>query len=312
MLTSWASWEWIFLVNVPIGLTALVLTTRVIPEIPADRSGGRLDLPGAAAVVLGLSTLIYGLSRVPADGWGSAGTIVPLAIAALLLAGFIAIERAVRRPLLPPAVWHTRSLVTGGALILGLTGVLAGAFYLNSLYEQTVLGWSALETGFGFVPFVIAIGAAVHATGHVIERFGARAVAVAGLSLVAAGAIGLSLAPSHAGYVAEILPGFVIIGAGIGLAFPAIQIATMADVDQEGAGVASGFIQTAHEIGAALGIAVLSAIAVAGGGAPGAGLGQSYATGYLAIAVIAAALVAVAALALTAFRPAPGARAVVH
>jgi MFS family permease len=312
MLTTWLSWKWIFLVNVPVGAVALLLTTRLVPEVPGTRSARPLDIPGALTVVGGLSLLVYALSGVPTHGWGAARTIALLAAAAVLLVGFVAIERVVRRPLLPASVWQTGSLVSGAALLLGMTGLLAGSFYLNSLYEQTVLGWSALETGFGFLPFVAAIGIAVHAAGHLLQRFGARAVVAGGLALVVAAAIELSLAPTHASYVRDLLPGFVVLGAGVGLAFPAVQISAMADVDHERAGIASGFIQTAHEIGAALGVAVLAAVAIAGDRAPGQALAQGYGDGYLAVAGIAALLGIVAITAMTSVRPAPGAKLAMH
>ena len=312
VLTTALSWEWIFLINVPVGLAALVLAPRVVPRMAANPSARPLDLPGAVTVVLGLSAIVYSLSRVPDYGWSSAEAIMPLAVGAALLAVFIAIERSVRRPLLPMSVWRVRPLVAGAALILGITGLLAGFFYLNSLYDQTVLGWSALETGFGFLPFVVAIGIGIHGSGHVLQHLGARGAALVGLGLVVAAGIQMALAPDHATYLTEIAPGYVVFGAGVGIAFPAIQIATMAGVDHDSAGVASGLTSTAHEIGAALGIAVLSAVAVAGSGKPAAGLLHGYGTGSLAVAVIAAGFAGLAALTMTSFRPAPGARLSVH
>ncbi|MCW3064991.1 MAG: major facilitator superfamily 1, partial [Solirubrobacterales bacterium] len=265
MLTTWLSWEWVFLVNVPVGLAAAALGTRVVPAVPRIATGRPLDIPGALAVVAGLAVLVYAVSGAPDHGWGSARTIGLLGVAAGLLVAFATLERTVARPLLPPSIWKVRSLASGAALMLGTTGVLAGAFYLNSLYLQRVLGWSALETGLGFLPLVAAIGAGVHAAGHLLQRFGARIVVITGMTLIAAGAAQLALAPDHAGYLANLLPGFLVLGAGIGLVFPAVQITAMSEVDHERAGLASGLMMTAHELGAALGIAVLSAIAVAAG-----------------------------------------------
>src|SRR4051812_25207233 len=154
MLTTWLSWGGIFLVNVPVGLATAALAPRILP--PGDgieRHGDRtLDVPGALAVVTGLVVLVYALSGAAEHGWGSARTLGLLALAAGLLAAFVAVERVVARPLVPPALWRVGTLSTGAAMMLGVTGILAGAFFLNSLYLQRVLGWSALDTGLGFLP----------------------------------------------------------------------------------------------------------------------------------------------------------------
>jgi predicted MFS family arabinose efflux permease len=259
--------------------------------------------------VSGLAVLVYALSGVPDHGWGSARTLGLLALAAGLLAAFARIERGAARPLLPPATWRIRSLAVGAAMMLGATGLVAGSFYLNSVYLQGVLGWSALDTGLGFLPFVAATAVGVHAASHLLPRLGTRTLVVIGMSLVAMAAAELALAPDDAGYAAYLLPGFIVLGAGLGLVFPAIQISAMSDVDHERAGVASGLIQTSHEIGAALGIAALSAIAVSGS-QPAATFG--YGNGFAAAAVVAVALALLAAVSLASVRPAPGAAVALH
>ena len=315
MLTSWLSWEWIFLVNVPIGLAAAALTRHVVPAVPRITSQRPLDVPGALAVVAGLGVLVYALAGVPDHGWGSARTLVLIGTAAALLATFGVIERSAPRPLLPPAIWQIGSLVSGAALMLGTTGVMVGTFYLNSLYLQRVLGWSALETGLGFLPFVAAITLGVHAAAHVLPRFGARSVVLAGMGFVGVAALLLAAAPDHAGYAADLLPALLVLGIGVGLVFPSLQITAMRDVDHERAGFASGLMMTAHEVGAALGIAVLSAVAAGTGGrAPvsAAAFASGYGDGFLVAAGIAALLGAMAAVTVTAVRPAAGARIAVH
>jgi EmrB/QacA subfamily drug resistance transporter len=311
MLTTWLSWEWIFLVNVPVGLSAAALAPRVLPpgdgiERPAERA---LDLPGGLTVVAGLATLVYALSGAAEHGWGSARTLGLLGAAAVLLGAFAAIERAVARPLLPPALWRSGTLRTGAAMMLGVTGILAGAFFLNSLYLQHVLGWSALETGLGFLPLVVAIALGVHGTSHLVARVGGRVLVAGGLVLVSAGALLLALAPDDARYASDLLPGFLVLGVGVGLTFPAVSITALSDVDHERAGLASGLMSTAHEVGAALGVAALSAIAAGSGlGASAAGYGDAC----LAAAVVAGLLAAGAALALPVVRPAPGAAVGMH
>jgi EmrB/QacA subfamily drug resistance transporter len=310
MLTTWLSWEWVFLVNVPVGVVAVALTPRVVPALrPAEPARARdLDLPGAAAVVAGLVALVYAISGAADHGWASARTLGLLAGAAVLLGAFAAIERRVARPLLAPAVWRVRTLSSGAALMLVVTGLLAGTFFLNSVYLQGVLGWSALRTGLALLPLVAAITLGVHATAHAVGRVGSRAPIAGGLALVAAGAALLALAPGHARYAPDLLPGLLVLGLGVGLTFPAVSIAALGDVGHEGAGSASGLLSTAHEVGAALGVAVLSSIAAGAGSGPAAGYGAAC----LAAAVVAGLLAAVAAVAVPVVRPAPGARVGVH
>jgi EmrB/QacA subfamily drug resistance transporter len=311
MLTTWLSWEWVFLINVPIGLAAAMLALHLIPPPGQPHTGPRrrLDLPGGVSVVAGLVVLVYAIEETGQHGWGSAQTLVLLGVAAGLLASFAGIERRVERPLVPPATWRIRLLVAGAAVMLGATGILVGSFFLNSLYLQHVLDASALETGLGFLPIALAIGFAAHAASHLLGHAGSQAVAVVGLALIAGASLLLAAAPDDAGYVAHLLPGFVILGLGVGLVFPAVSVTAMSEVDHDGAGLASGLMMTAHEVGAALGVAVLSAIAANG---PFADFAAGYGDGFVAAALIAAGLAVVALVAMPAVRPPAGARVAVH
>jgi EmrB/QacA subfamily drug resistance transporter len=307
VLTTWLTWHWVFFINVPVGLVAAVLTPRVVPAVPPATGRRRLDPLGALTVVGGLALLVYALSGAPVHGWGSARTLGLLALAAALLAGFTVVERRTAEPLLPPALWRVGSLVAGAVMMLAATGILVGTFFLNSVYLQGTLGWSALDSGLGLLPLVAAIAVGVHTTSRAIARVGAKAIVTAGMALLAAGALVLALAPDVARYAPDLLPGFCLLGLGIGLAFPAISITAMSDVDHATAGLASGMMSTAHEVGAALGVAVLSAIAVA---ASPAGIGYGHA--FLAAAILAGALAFLAAAVVPAVRPAPGGHAGLH
>jgi EmrB/QacA subfamily drug resistance transporter len=304
VLTTALSWQWVFLVNVPVGIAAAALTPRLVPAVAASRERGPLDLWGGLSAVAGLAVLVYALSGAADHGWGSARTLALLALAAGLLAAFALIERVVARPLVPPSVWRSGSLVAGAGMMLAATGVLAGSFFLTSVYLQGTLGWSALRSGLAFLPFVVAIALGVHATSHVVARVGSRVLVAGGMSLTALGALLLSQASDQAGYATELLPGFVVLGVGLGLAFPAISITAMSEVRHESAGMASGLLSTAHEIGAALGVAVLSAIA--------AGQRIDYDEGVLATAIAAGALTLLAAAVMPAVRPPAGSHAAVH
>jgi EmrB/QacA subfamily drug resistance transporter len=302
ILTSWLGWRSVFLINVPIGTIAGALALHRIAPVRGVRR--RLDVPGAASVVAGLVVLVYAIEGTAAHGWGSARTLVLLALAAGLLATFAAVERAAPQPLVPPPTWRVRSLVAGAVLMLGSTGILVGTFFLTSLYLQDVLDDSALETGLAFLPLMLAIGLASHVSPRLLVRAGSRVVAVTGLALIAAGALVLAGAPDRAAYASDLLPGLLVIGVGIGLVFPAASVTAMSDVDADGAGLASGLMSTSHELGAALGVAVLSAVA----GATPAGFGDAF----LVAALIAVGIALAGLRFFPSVRPRPGVRVAVH
>jgi EmrB/QacA subfamily drug resistance transporter len=313
MLTTWLGWEWVFFVNVPVGALALLLTTHLIPSAPPTAAREGLDLPGALCVVAGLVLLVYALAGTSDHGWGSVRTLVLLTLSASLLAAFALVERRVARPLVPPRTWRTRSLAASVALMLGASGVLAASFFLNSLYLQHVLGWSALESGLGFLPLVVSIGIAGHAAPHVLGHAGSRRASAFGLLLVAGGALLLAAAPDHASYARNLLPGFALLGLGLGLVVPSLSVTSMHDVEETQAGLASGLMTTAHEIGAALGVAAISAIAAGTGGVPAIGtITSGYGDGFLAAGIAAAALAALALVAMPSVRPADGVRVSLH
>jgi EmrB/QacA subfamily drug resistance transporter len=308
VLTTLLSWHWVFLVNVPVGLVGAVLARGVVPALP--RSGPRrsLDPLGTLSLVGGLAVVVYALSGAADHGWGSARTVGLLAGAAILLAVFVAVERSVSEPLIPPSIWRATPVVSGAAIMLGATGILAGTFFLVSVHMQDVLGWSALHSGLAFLPFVAATAAGVHVTSHAISRVGSRSLIATGMAVVVAGALLLASGGDDAGYASSVLPGLVVLGLGMGLAIPATSITIMSEVDEATAGLASGVLSTAHEVGAALGTAALSAIAVTAGSGPTGASSHAF----LAVAVIAGALAAGAAAIVPVVRPLPGAQVSVH
>jgi EmrB/QacA subfamily drug resistance transporter len=308
VLTSWAGWESVFFINLPVGLIA---GGAALHLLPADAGSGglrRLDIPGAAALVSGLVTLVYGIEGTSTHGWGSARTLGLFAVAGILLAGFIAIERVAANPLVPLATWRARTLSSGMALMLGVTGFFIGVIFLSSLFLQNELGASAIETGLAFLPMTVMIGLAAHASSHLLAQLGTRLVAIAGLLLIAAGAALLSSAPADASYATDLLPGFLVIAIGVGLEFPTIQVSAMSEVQAEMAGLASGMMTTAHEIGSAFGVAVLSAVAT-GAGALGTAVG--YGDGLTVVALGSLVLAGLAGATVPTFRPA-GAAVSVH
>ena len=318
VLTSGLGWRSVFLINVPIGLVVGVLAARIGPAGAAvtRRARGRrtLDLPGALLAVAGLTAVILGLTGSGTAGWGSPRTIGLLAAGAFLAAAFTAVEGRAASPLLPPRTLRSRPLAAGMAVMLGATGILVGAFYLNTLYLQDVLGSSPLVTGAEFLPMVLAIGAAAHVAARMLPRAGARWLAVAGLALMGGGGLLLARATPGDGWAVGVLPSTVVLGLGVGLVFPAAMVAAMSSLTAGQEGLTAGLMTTAHEVGAALGVAVFATVAAgaAAGLAAAAGVGAGYRHGFLVAAALSGALAIVALLAVPSARPAPGARVTPH
>jgi len=312
ILTTWLGWRSVFLVNVPVGVAVGLLSLRLMP---ASRAAARirreLDLPGALLVVAGLVAGVYALAGTPQHGWGSARTLLWLAISLGLLTAFAAVERSARRPLVPPQTWRSRSMVAGALVMLGATGILVGTFFLNSLYLQNVQHASALRAGLEFLPLVAVIGLGAHLTSRLLPRSGSRALAAAGLALMGAGALLLSSVPAGAGYATGLLPGLLVIGAGTGVVFPAASVTAMSNIPADQSGLASGLMTAAHEIGAALGVAVFSVVAIAQAAA-GGGFAAGYQHGFMVAAGLAAGLALIALLAVPPVRPASRTGAAVH
>jgi EmrB/QacA subfamily drug resistance transporter len=314
MLTTWLGWRAIFFINVPIGLAVIPLAHRLIPA-PAGSGGLRqLDLAGAVTLVAGLASLVYGIEGTSTHGWGSAHTLALFAVAAVLLGSFVGIERIARRPLVPLATWKVRSLTSGVAMMFAATGFMIGMIYLSSLYMQTSLGMSALEAGLAFVPLSLSVGIAAHLAPKALRAVGTKTSLSAALLIMATGASLLAAAPDQAGYATDLLPWFVVIGLGIGLAFVSIQVAAMSEVGEKTAGLASGLFTTGHEIGAAFGVAVFSAVAgwTGSGAATGLGSGAGFGDGVTVAALLAAGLALAAALTVPSFRPAQTANVSAH
>jgi MFS family permease len=229
---------------------------------------------------------------------------VSLIVSAALLVTFGLIERRVKQPIAPPSIWRIRSLVSGNVVFLATSAVMGGVFFLSSLYLQRVLGLTAWQAGLAFLPLVIAVGGGSGLASRLVAHAGVRAVIVLGLVIEAGGALLLARMPSDATYFASVLPGFLAIGIGLGFSFVASPLLVMADVGGDDAGLASGLMQTAHEIGISLGIASLSAVATAV--AMETGLAAGYRQSMVAAAVVAGLLAIVSLIVVPAVRVSGG------
>jgi len=300
LLTAGPGWEWVFFVNVPVG----VLVAAALPLVVGSGGTGgarRVDVPGAAVVTLATGSLIYGLVNAGDGGWGAAATLLPVLAAVLGYGLFAVVEARTRVPLMRPETMARRPVVSGTFLMLVATGLLLGLFFLTSLYFQHVRGFGALRTGLLFLPVAIAITVGAQLAAHLIGRVGGRAVAVGGLVLAAAGGVLLSrLSPDGNVYV-EVLPGFLLAALGVGPAFVTATTTTLANVPHAEAGVASGVVNTFHELGGSIGVAVVSTVAAASV-ASTSDVG-GFADAYLLCGVAAGVAAAVAAFLVPAGRP---------
>jgi EmrB/QacA subfamily drug resistance transporter len=288
-LTSALGWRAVFFINVPIGIAVIIGALRVVDR-GASHAGAlrRLDVPGALAMVGGLLALVFGIEATRSAGWTAPRTWLPLAVAAVLLTTFAALERRAADPLVPPATWRIRSLVSASAVMAGVTGVVVGAIFLSSLYLQAIVGASPVVAGVEFLPLAGAITLAAAMASKVIGRLGARTLILGGLVVMTGGVLLLAANAGGTSYAADVLPGFLLVGAGVGPMFVAIAVAAMSDVPAEKSGLASGLMMTGHEIGAALGVAALTA--VAGDLATSAGLIDGYGRAFAATAGVLVAL----------------------
>jgi EmrB/QacA subfamily drug resistance transporter len=307
-ITTWTSWRFIFWVNVPIGILALLVGRRIIVRDPAPRpTFSAFDIPGALAVVGALASLTYGLGSTTTHGWWSIQAVSAFAVSLVLLMTFLKLEQRAARPLLTPHIWKLNTLVSGTAVMLGVTGILVGTVFLTSIFLQTTLGYSALRAGLAFLPFALAITAGTLVARHLLAHLSPRSIAAAGLLIATAGAVLMSIATSDAHFATDILPGLVALGFGVGIVFVPATVTSMTGIPPSHAGVASGFLMTGHEIGAALGVAILSAVAsTAGTLATADGAAAAYSRGLIGAAVMSAAVAAFALLRMPATKASGG------
>jgi len=261
LLTSYLSWSWIFFINVPVGVAAIAFTPFLLKEGRADLPHRHFDFAGAASVTGGLMLLVYAMTRATSDGWGAGSTIALLAGALALIAAFIAIELRSPSPLLPLRIFRLRTL-TGANVAMAIIGAVAfSLFFLLTLYLQDVLHYSAVQSGVAFVAFALTVVVISNVAQVIVRRVGVRPTLTAGLLLFAASVAWLTRLPVDGHYFVDLFPAFILGGAGMGLSFVPVTIASLTGVERSDAGVASGLINTSRQIGGAIGLAAASAVA---------------------------------------------------
>jgi EmrB/QacA subfamily drug resistance transporter len=261
VFTQYVSWEWIFFVNIPIAAIALALVPRYVRESHADGLTKHFDAFGAVTVTASLMLLVFGLTQANRVGWGSTQTILVFLGSAVLMAVFLWNETRSRSPLVPLGIFRRRTLTGANVVGFGLGTMIFGMFFLLSLYMQQVLGFSAMETGFGYLAVALTVIVAATISQGLVTKLGVKPVLAAGMALLLVGLVYFTQVSVDGSYVADLLPGFLIIGVGMGFSFVPISIAALAGVEGPEAGLASGLINTSQQIGGALGLALLTTVA---------------------------------------------------
>ncbi len=307
VLISAASWRWIFFVNIPVGIFAVLATTRMVDESRAERVGGahRPDLVGAVLGTAGLAGIVYGFISAANDSWTSIQVVASLALGVVALAAFVLRERYAPDPLVPAGFLRNGTRVSANIACVFFASVFFTLFFLLTLYWQEVEHYSTLTTGVAYLPFGVVIGLGIGVSSALVTRIGPKPLLTAGSLFVAAGVLMMSRITVHGSYLDQTLPALVIAAFGSGLSFAAFGNASMHDVSGQDASLASGVQSTSQQIGGAVGLAVLATLALRHTkSAMAHGVSASLAsTQGTVLAFRVAAVVAVAGALLMAFAP---------
>ena len=288
-------WRWIFYINIPVVLFALLIAPRVLPESRMDRAGHRIDVPGALLVTGGLVGVVYGLLQGASHPWGSWHVLVPLLGGAVLLAAAVAWETRAAEPLIPLRFFTNRTRVTSNVLSLGLMAAFLGYVFLLTLFMQQVLGYSPLRTGVLYLPLGIGIGAGLGLSTALMPRMGVKTMLAIGFLGSAVGlllASGISVSSS---YATGILPGLIVFGVFTGICYPGLINGALHQVTGQDSGLASGVQTAMQQVGSALGLATLVTLALRYAGdrirqgvPPAAALTHGYALSFRVGAIVLA------------------------
>lgn len=305
VLTTYEGWRWNFFINVPVGVVMSVLIARVVPSYQPVEARSRLDVPGAALVTAGLMAAVFYFSQSPDWGWVGIRTLPALAAALVLLASFVANEQRARSPLVPLAIFRNRNVSGANAAMAVVYAGNLSMLFLIVLYLQLVERYSAIETGIAFLPFSVVVFATAAQMRRLIPRHGYRRYLVLGPALAAAGMAWACFLPVHGNYPLHLLPTLLLMPAGLGMSYPSAYAAATSGVPARQAGLASGLISTAQQMGGAVGLAVISAVAASYTTSQTHVSGQQALTsGYdLAMAVAAGMTMAASVVAATVIRP---------
>ena len=260
MLTQYAGWEWIFFVNVPIGILTMLFVPRFVRESRVAGMARNFDSLGAVTVTASLMLLVFALTQANNVGWGSARTIGEIIGSVILMGLFLVIEQRSPHPLVPLQFFRKRTPTGANIIGFGLGSIVFSMFFLLSLYMQEILGFSALKTGLGYLAVALTAILASGVAQALTTRISVKPVLAVGLALIGGGLILFTQIPVDGSYVANLLPGFLLVGVGLGFSFVPVSIAALSGIQPQEAGLASGLINTSQQIGGALGVAILTTV----------------------------------------------------
>ncbi|MFI1028511.1 DHA2 family efflux MFS transporter permease subunit [Streptomyces sp. NPDC020951] len=256
-LTDVLDWRWVFFVNIPIGLAVLAGTKTLVE---AERHPGRLDVPGAVTGTGGLISLVYGITRGGEHGWTNGLTLASFAAAAVLLVVFLFLQARTADPMMPLRLFKDRNRSGSYATMLFIGSGMFATFYFLTLYMQLILGYSPVKTGFAYLPFSFGMAAAAGISSKLVTHYAPRLIAGPGLLVAAAGMFWFATLEPDSSYAAHLMPAMFVTALGLGMSFVPMTLGAVSEVDHQDTGVASALLNTAQQIGGALGLAVLSTI----------------------------------------------------
>ncbi|TLS42963.1 MFS transporter [Streptomyces montanus] len=263
VFTEWLSWPWIFIIYVPIGVATLA-ATKLLPAVESRR--GAVDVLGAASVTAGLALAVFAIVRAEHVGWGSSATVLQLGGAAALLVVFFVIQKSVRQPLMPLGIWRVPRLGSANLAMTLLGAAWIPMWYFLNLYLQQVLGYGAFASGAALLPMTVLLMIFMTAiTAKLLARFGAKPLIGGGLLVLALGLLWLSAVEPTGTFAVDVLPASLVAALGMSLAYIPAMMAAMSGAPQEQAGLASGIVNTTYQVGSALGLAALTALATSQG-----------------------------------------------
>lgn len=280
-LTQYVSWRWNFFINVPIGVAMAALIARNVPKHAREGAYTSLDLPGAILVTTSLIATVFAFSEAPTWGWMSGSIMGTLAAAAALMAGFIWYESHTKHPLMPLSIFKIRNVTGANLMMAPIYAALLGVFFIVTLYMQSILHYTPVQTGLAFLPMPVVLGYMSTRTPKLVGKYGFKRFLIIGPALVGVALLWLSRMPVSGGYLLHLLPALLLMPVGMGLTFMPIIAAATSGVPAHEAGLASGLITTSQQMGGALGLAVLSGVAATAtahvtGLAPAAALVHGY------------------------------------
>jgi EmrB/QacA subfamily drug resistance transporter len=300
LLTDLLSWNWIFLVNLPIGAAVYVMCLRLLPNLPGQAASGKLDVAGAVTVTTSLMLAVYAVVNGNEVGWSSLQTLGLLGLAAMLLVSFLVIESRVEHPLMPLALFRLRNVAVANVAGVLWAAAMFAWFFISALYMQFVLLYSPMQVGLAFLPANVIMAAfSLGLSAKIVMRFGIRGPLSVGLLLAGIGLALFARAPVNGSFLIDVLPGMVLAGIGAGIALNPVLLAAMSDVEPSESGLASGVVNTSFMMGGALGLAVLASLAAAqthGATATGANTAAALTQGYQMAFLIGAAFAVLAAV----------------